>query len=47
MLFGLVACGTTIKEPIGPDKTEKGTKLYEQAENYLKPKLMRMLKFNG
>jgi len=38
VLLGLVSCTPTIKEPVGPDKTVKGTELYEQAEKLFKVK---------
>jgi ABC-type branched-subunit amino acid transport system substrate-binding protein len=37
-LLGLVACAPTIKETAAPDKTAKGSALYEQAEKLFKSK---------
>jgi ABC-type branched-subunit amino acid transport system substrate-binding protein/TolA-binding protein len=38
ILIVLIACAPKIKGPAGPDKTEKGTELYEQAEKLFKAK---------
>jgi ABC-type branched-subunit amino acid transport system substrate-binding protein len=38
VLFGLISCVPTIKEPVGTDKTAKGKALYEQAEKLFKSK---------
>ena len=38
VLFVLVSCAQTIKEPVGPDKTAKGRALYIKAEKHFKTK---------